>query len=204
MTGRSTRVVALLARRPGQLVLEALLEQPDLELATVFTHGRLPRGERAGERPELGSYRHLCESADIPLLVVDDLAARDISGVLPPGPLDLLVALSWRYLVPQHVLDRFERGCVNVHRGALPTYAGALPVQRAIEAGETVVSLTAHEMIAEIDAGRRIAEARLQIAPLGSGRTAAAYAEEVKSALHPLYAPLVQLAIRTRLLDATD
>ncbi|PWR25128.1 formyltransferase family protein [Zavarzinia aquatilis] len=193
------KVVALLARRPGLLVLEnALLADPEIEITALFTHGRLPRAEGGATRGDLAEFARSCTRGGVALNAVDGAEARDISPLLPAGPLDLLVALSWRYQVPASVLGRFSLGCINLHRGALPRYAGALPVQRAIEAGEDSVAITAHEMVPEIDAGAEIARVCLPIAPLPTGQTAADYAEAVKARLEPLYAPLCRLAIAAR------
>lgn len=196
---KKLRVVALLARRPGLLVLEnALLADDAIEIAAVFTHGRLPKAEGGSERSDLADFTRLCAPAGVPLTAVDGAEARDIGPLLPAGPLDLLVALSWRYQVPARVLDRFGRGCINLHRGALPRHVGALPVQRAIEAGDDAVAITAHEMVPEIDAGAEIARVWLPIGPLPAGLDAAAGAEVVKTRLEPLYAPLCRLAIAAR------
>jgi methionyl-tRNA formyltransferase len=189
------RTVALLARRPGLRVLrDTLARLPAIELTAVFTHGRLPAVEGGGARDEVPEFQALCDKLRVPLVAVDGPHARDVSSLLPSGPLDLLLSLSWRYLVPQHVLSRFHR-TVNIHRGALPKYAGVIPVQRAIEAGETQVAITAHEMTSEIDAGRKIAEVWRNVVPCPSGRSAADHAEIVKLELEPLYAPLAWLAI---------
>jgi len=199
----SLRTVALLARPPGLLVLrDALLDQPDLDLVCVFTQGRLPKAEGGGVPPDLDRFRELCQLARIPLQIVDGPQAKDIGPLLPTEALDLMVSLSWRYLVPPHVLHRFRLGCVNLHRGALPTYAGAIPVQRALSAGERRIAITAHEMIEEVDAGEKIAEVWVDVAPLGQSDDVEARAERVKAALEPLYAPLARLALRAKLFDA--
>jgi len=80
-----------------------------------------------------------------------------------------------------------------------PEFAGALPVQRAIEAGVKAVAITAHEMVTEIDAGREIARVWHPLAPLPPGREAVEYAEVVKTDLEPLYAPLCCLALQAKL-----
>ncbi|MGH7126586.1 MAG: formyltransferase family protein, partial [Stellaceae bacterium] len=98
-------------------------------------------------------------------------------------------------LVLAEVLDRFAIGAVNLHRGALPAYAGAEPVRRAIEAGETRVAITAHHMSPEIDQGAEIARVWLDIPPKSPSASTSEYAEHVKSALVPLYAPLARLAV---------
>lgn len=189
------RTVALLARRPGLRVLrDALAGVPEIDLAAVFTHDRLPMAEGGGVRDELPEFQALCDGMGVPLIPVHGARARDISPLLPDGRLDLMVSLSWRFLVPPNVLSRF-RHTLNLHRGALPAYAGALPVQRAIEANETRVAITAHEMAAEIDAGRKIAEVWMDIAARPPGTSAAEHAETVKVGLEPLYAPLARLSI---------
>ncbi len=190
------RVVALLARRPGLLVLhDALLADPGLEVAAVFTHGMLPRAAGGGARDEVAEFAALCRRRAVPLHVLDFPQARDIGPRLPGGPLDLLVSLSWRALVPQAVLDRFARGTVNLHRGALPAYGGAEPVRRAIEAGERRAAITAHAMTAEIDAGAILAETWYDLPPCPPADATAAHAERVKTMIEPLYAPLCRLVL---------
>ncbi len=189
------RTVALVARKPGLAVLrEALLTDPALELVAVATHGRLPKAEGGGPRREVEAYRSALQGSGVPLLVVDPPQSRDLGRLLPERA-DLLVSVSWRSLVLADVLDRFALGAVNLHRGALPAYAGAEPVRRAIEAGEARVAITAHHMTPEIDQGAEIARVWLEIPPKRPSASAAQYAEHVKSALVPLYAPLARLAI---------
>jgi len=196
VSGRPLRVVGLLAREAGLRVLsDALLGTPGLELAAVLTHGALPRAEGGGRRTDLDDFERLCGAAQVPLHAIDGREARDITPRLPTGPLDLMVSVSWRYLVGQDVLDAFALGCVNLHRGDLPAYAGAEPVRRAIEAGERRVAITAHRMSAEIDAGPILAQVWMDAPALPDSVGSAAHAETIKAALLPLYAPLATLGI---------
>jgi methionyl-tRNA formyltransferase len=189
------RTVALLAREPGLAVLRgALLDDPHLDLIAVATHGRLPRAEGGGPRREAEEYRRLLDPRGVPLLVADPPQSRDLGRLLPERA-DLLISVSWRSLVLTDVLDRFDVGAINLHRGALPAYGGAEPVRRAIEAGETRMAITAHHMTPEIDQGAEIARVWLDIPPMRAAVLAADYAEDVKAAMVPLYAPLARLAI---------
>ena len=189
------RTVALLAREPGLAVLRgALLNDPALDLVAVATHGRLPKAEGGGPRREVEDYRRCLEPRGVPLLVVDPPQSRDLGRLLPDGA-DLMISVSWRSLVAADVLDRFALGAINLHRGALPAYAGAEPVRRAIEAGETRIAITAHHMSPEIDQGPEIARIWLDIPPMSAGVSSVALAETVKAALVPLYGPLAHLAI---------
>lgn len=193
----------MLGRLPGLRVLrDSLLRHPEIELAAVFTHARLPRSEGGGLRPEWSDFQALANLHGFPLIALDGAEARDLARALPQEPLDLMVSLSWRYLVPSPVLGRLRRASINLHRGVLPAFAGAEPVRRAIEAGETRVAITAHHMAEEIDAGRVIATVWLDIAPRPPDLSASNYAEQVKLRLTPLYAPLLDLAITAVLEDA--
>lgn len=187
--------VALLARPPGLLVLrDALLDNPKVHLTQVFTHGRLPSAEGGGIRSELEDYRQLCEGAGVPLSVLDLPEARSLQDHLPEGRIDLLVSLSWRCLLSPLVLSRIGTASINLHRGALPAYAGAEPVRRALEAGETRVAITAHGMVEEVDAGPVLGVVWLDVERSASD-TMELLTERTKARLEPLYAPLARLAI---------
>ena len=190
------RTVALLAREPGLLVLkDALLNNPLVRLLEVFTHGSLPKREGGAQRPELKSYESECKAAGIPLRVLDLPEARNLERYLPGESFDLMLALSWRYILSKNVLDRPTAGAINLHRGELPKFKGAEPVRRAIEAGATSVSITAHRMTEELDSGPIVATVSIEMPPLPANITAEDYAEKIKVALYPLYAPLARLSI---------
>lgn len=190
------RTVALLAREPGlQVLTNALIGNGLIDLVHVFTHGTRPKAEGGGERPELSRYRDAAGTHGLPLTVLDMPEARDLGAHMPAGDVDLLVSVSWRALVGEDVLGRLGAGAINLHRGALPAYAGAEPVRRALEAGEARVAITAHHMTAEIDAGAEIARVWLDVGGIAAEWPAAERAERVKEMLVPLYAPLARTAI---------
>ncbi len=166
-----------------------------VDLAAVYTHGLRPKAEGGGERPELADYRKACTQAHVSLHVLDLPESRNLENHLPAEPFDILFSLSWRCLLSRAVLDRPRIAAINLHRGALPTYAGAEPVRRAIEAGEGRIAITAHRMVETVDAGEILDAAWLDIGPLPAGLTAADYAENIKGRLIPLYAPLARKVI---------
>ncbi len=181
------RTVALLGRDTGLAVLQgALFDNEKIDLTGVFTHGKLPKAEGGGTRPELAVYQELCEQRGVPLGVLDPPEARRIEDYLPEN-IDLLVVLSWRFILTPAALRMPSMGGINLHRGELPKYAGAEPVRRAIEAADTHVAITAHKMIAEVDMGGEIARVWLDCAsqPVAT----------IKQRLTGLYAPLARLAI---------
>ncbi len=192
---KKLRTVALLGREPGLRVLhDVLVDNPLVDLAAVYTHPSLPRKEGGGLRPELARYEAACAAAQVPLHRLDVSESRRLEDLLPAHRADLLLVLSWRSILTAPMLAQ-ARTAINLHRGALPTYAGAEPVRRAIEAGESRVAITAHHMVEEVDAGRVAATVWLDIGPCPATLSAAEYAEQVKDRLLPLYAPLANLAI---------
>lgn len=192
---KKLRTVGLLAREPGLRVLEeALLPSPMVDLLAVYTHARCPKLEGGGPRPERAAYQTLCTRANVPLIALDYADSHLLEDLVRAHQADLLLALSWRTILSAGLLASVKTA-VNLHRGALPDFAGAFPVQRAIEAGMSRVAITAHHMVEQVDTGPTIAMVWMDIAPPPPTDNAAAYAERVKERLLPLYAPLALLAL---------
>ncbi|MBF0620831.1 MAG: hypothetical protein HQL54_02775 [Magnetococcales bacterium] len=190
------RTIALLGREPGFLVLkDTLIDNPNIDLKGVFSHARLPKSEGNGPRGDFSQFQTLCDSKDIPLFPLDFPEAKTLENHLPRAEFDLLVVLSWRFLVSNEALNRFRLGGLNLHRGALPQYKGAEPVKRALENGDKQVAITAHRMTEIIDDGLPLAMVWLDVAPTPNNTTTTQYAERIKKQLYPLYAPLARTAI---------
>jgi methionyl-tRNA formyltransferase len=198
LTTKPYRTIALLGREPGIFVLkDALLNNPLINMIAVYTHGSLPKKEGGLQRPELANYVNICESADIPLHVLDIPEARQLASHLPTEAFDLLIVLSWRCILEKSILDRPKTAAINLHRGALPKYKGAEPVLRAINAGDRSISITAHHMTEELDEGPVIATVEMDILPCPANVNSEEYAEQIKRNLYPHYAPLVRLSIES-------
>ena len=191
------RTVALLGRPAGLRVLEqCLLFHPCIDLACVFTHALRPQAEGGGRRSEFGRYAAVCSAAGVRLNALDYPQARQLEEHLPSENLDLLVTLSWRFLVSDKALSRFRLGGINLHRGDLPQYAGAEPVRRAFENGESRLAITAHRMTSVIDAGPALAKVWVDV---DSSQTSLPISEKIdtaKARLEGLYPALMDLAIR--------
>ncbi len=192
------RTVALLAREAGLSALRAgLLRNPAIDLACVAVHRRLPSSEDAarGERPEFAAFASTCRAAGVPLVEADTRPlAKDLDFLDGEPPIDLLVSVSWRYILSPRALGRPAWGALNLHRGQLPEYAGAEPVRRMIEDRRPDAVITAHLMVEEVDAGPILGTVHL---PMGwDGVTPPAeHAEVVKRRLLPLYPRLLDLGV---------
>ena len=201
-----TRCIAFLARRPGLAVLrDSLLMNENIEPVAVFTHATAPKTESGGARPEFSEFQAICTEAGVHLYALEFPEARSPENYLGNISFDLIVSLSWRAKVPYQVLSKARMGGINLHRGALPIYAGAEPIRRALEANERAVAITAHDMTDEIDKGAEVARVWHRLSPTIRERARttdpASIAEDVKEQLLPLYPLLLDAAVRARLAE---
>ena len=67
--------------------------------------------------------------------------------------LDLVVTIGYGLLLPIEVLEKPKYGFINLHFSLLPRWRGAAPVQRAIEAGDSVTGVTVFALDAGMDTG---------------------------------------------------
>ena len=197
VTDAPLRVAGYLARTHGLAGLRALLDAPGYELACVLTHRRLPRSEDPArpDRPEFVAYRDLAAAHGFPLHAVDGKRDRArIADWLSACNVDLIGCISWRYLITPAELSVPRRGGVNLHRGELPFFAGAAPIEQALRAKRPHVVVTAHTLTDEIDAGPVLATATH---PVGD-RATESLEESVarlKQEITPLFGRLLILAL---------
>ncbi len=107
-------------------------------------------------------YAPVGQSAEIELRAASlQIPIRDIGLLRKPEELKRLrtLALSWilsinsTIIFPPALLAMPSSGCLNLHPGRLPEYAGLHTHQWAIKNGEVTFGATIHWMTAEVDAG---------------------------------------------------
>ncbi len=186
-------VAALLCRSHGLSAFKALAESKQFDLLFVATHRKKATFEDPSreERDDFKQFVSYAKRFKVPLLLVDrknDL--EDISSELEKRPVDFLVSVSWRMLIPEQHLTKARLGTLNLHRGALPQYAGNFPLHRAIENGETKICISAHILESAIDSGEIICE---QWHPINynSSNSLDENVERLKTEITPHYGPLL-------------
>ena len=85
-------------------------------------------------------------------------AREDATGVGTPSftnfpESDFIIEVSWRYMIPQKVVEKSHIAAFGIHRGKLPEYAGAEPIKQALHNHENEIILSAHNLNAGIDEG---------------------------------------------------
>jgi methionyl-tRNA formyltransferase len=75
------------------------------------------------------------------------------------------VVAQYGLIIPQHILDAFPKGMINVHGSLLPAYRGASPIQAALMAGEKTTGVTIMIMDAQVDHGPILAQTSVAVDP---------------------------------------
>ena len=78
---------------------------------------------------------------------------------------DVAIVVAYGLILPQAVLDLPRFGCINGHASLLPRWRGAAPLQRALEAGDTMTGVTAMQMEKGLDTGPMLETLKFDIKP---------------------------------------
>jgi methionyl-tRNA formyltransferase len=152
---RRRRILLLCATRRGVAFLRRLAACcPDAELTVVSFP---PEPWEPDYLPEL----RLAASEAGARLVLNRRVERE--NLYPNEDPDLLLAVSWRYLVPREVWGRARLGAYVFHDSLLPKYRGFSPTPWAIIHGESATGVSLIEMAEEADRGRLVAQERVEI-----------------------------------------
>lgn len=148
------RIALLCATARGLRVLEelaALARGSGAELTVVSFR------EESWEPPFLDAIRAAAERH----------GARFVEGRALAGdePIDLLLAVSWRYLVAPATIERARLGAYLFHDSLLPAYRGFAPTVWAMINGESSTGVTLLRMAEGVDEGDIVDQRRVAIGP---------------------------------------
>ena len=152
------------AATPGVAIptLDALLAS-EHELICVITRPDAPAGRgRALQSTPVANW------AEVNSVKLFKPETSQSLGELVAG-LDLVVTIGYGLLLPTYVLEKPTHGFINLHFSLLPRWRGAAPVQRAIEAGDSITGVTVFQLDAGMDTGPIYLSAQI---PLSSTTTA--------------------------------
>ncbi len=110
-----------------------------------------------------------------------------LDAALSPHEPDLICLAGFMRILTPAFAERWAGRVLNIHPSLLPKYPGLNTHARAIEAGDAEAGCSVHEVIADLDAGPILGQARVPILP---GDTPDSLAARVLVAEHELY-PLV-------------
>ena len=153
------RIVLVGMSTPIIKVLERLEDYAEgLELVVLFSDAA-PGGQVARSAQRLG----------LELRSIDQLRRDDGVATLRTDAPDWLLNVNSTFIFGSELLAVPMRGCLNMHPGKLPEYAGLHTHQWAIRNGDSRFAATLHWMESEVDAGPIAYERKFDIAPDDTG-----------------------------------
>jgi methionyl-tRNA formyltransferase len=129
-------------------VLERLAHS-DHRPGLVVTRPERPRGRgrRLGSPPVAREARRL----GLELAQPDSVNSSEGQGVIAAARPEVVVICAFGALIKEPLLSEHEM--LNVHPSLLPRWRGAAPMERAIDAGDTLTGVSIMRPTAELDAG---------------------------------------------------
>lgn len=143
--------------------LRALIGE-GFDVVGVVTQPDRPVGRSRSQR-HASPVKRIAVDEGLPVLQPE--RARDAEFLselarFDPRP-DISVVVAYGHLLPKDAIDVPHRGTVNIHASLLPALRGAAPIHAAIREGLTETGVTIMRMVAALDAGPVILQARTPI-----------------------------------------
>lgn len=117
------------------------------QLVSVITQPDRPAGR--GRSLKESVISEWARRHDVPCLKPESVA--ETASLLEGS--DVLLTIGYGVLLPENLLSIPKHGCLNLHFSLLPRWRGAAPVQRAIEAGDSVSGVTVFQLDPGMDTG---------------------------------------------------
>jgi len=105
----------------------------------------------------------LARKHNIPVHYVE--RGRDLLPIIEQYQPDLGVLAAFGKIVPQDAIDAIPCGIINVHPSLLPKYRGTTPIETPLLNGDTETGVSVMRLVAAMDAGPILAQAKVQITP---------------------------------------
>jgi methionyl-tRNA formyltransferase len=121
----------------------------------VYTQPDRPAGR--GRRLIASPVKQLAERFDIPVRQPEKMGDAEAQQLRAEG-IELMVVVAYGQILPRGVLNAPTLGCWNLHASLLPRWRGAAPIQRAIDAGDTVTGVCLMQMAVGLDTGPVLAK----------------------------------------------
>jgi len=143
------RVVYMGTPKYAKVILQALLDDKDIDIPLVLTQPDRP----VGRKRELKSseVKLLALEYQLKLLQPDRLSKEGVYEAIVDAKPDYIVVAAFGQLLPRKILDIAP--CINLHASLLPAYRGASPVQQSLLNGDQYTGVTAMLMEEGLDSG---------------------------------------------------
>ena len=167
-------IVLLCAARRGYQVAQRLFDIGASHRFTLFSFRETP-----WEPPFLDDLRQLTLARGHQFHEARNVAQEKWRNFWRENAPDLILMVSWRYLVPAEIYQRARLGAYVFHDSLLPRYRGFAPTVWAMINGESETGVTLFQVTDEMDAGDIVDQRAL---PIGADETIAVVMERVTGA----------------------
>jgi methionyl-tRNA formyltransferase len=130
--------------------LAALIEAGH-QIVCVYSQPPKPAGRGKALRPT--SVHAFAQERGIEVRTPSSLKSDAEKAAFAALNADASVVVAYGLILPQAILDAPKLGCFNLHGSLLPRWRGAAPMQRAIEAGDSVTGVQVMAMEVGLDTG---------------------------------------------------
>ena len=147
--------------------LEFLHEQPQtsekIVIGGVVTQEDRPAGRKL--KLQASPVKQYAQNQNLPHISCPPLKEKKeiLLQQLKVWKGDLALVIAFGQILPSEILNLFPYGAINVHTSLLPRWRGAAPIQRAIEAGDTLTGVTLQKMSPKLDAGDILAQEHIPL-----------------------------------------
>lgn len=142
--------------------LEVLLESSLAGLVAVYCQPDRPSGRGRTIRP--GPVKSKATQAAVPVYQPEKINTPEAIAQLQSLKPDLVLVVAYGALLKKQHLEIPRLGCFNLHASLLPRWRGAAPIQRSIEAGDTMSGVSLMRIVEELDAGPVLAQSEINLA----------------------------------------
>jgi methionyl-tRNA formyltransferase len=159
------RIALLCATNRGLRFLKKLNElRPHADLI-VFSFREEPH-----EPPYMDAIKAATTAAAGTFIESYKVGSLEWRGLWEANPVDLLFAVSWRYMIPREIYELPRFGAYIFHDSLLPAYRGFAPTVWALINGEPQTGVTLFHAAEDVDSGDIVAQ---QPVPIGADDTIA-------------------------------
>lgn len=142
--------------------LQTLLNDDHYKIVGVVTQPDRPSGRKMQLTPS--PVKELALKNNLEVITPENLRKEpEAFEIIKSWQAEVAVVVAFGQILSQDFLDSFSYGAVNVHGSLLPKWRGAAPIQRSIEAGDSVTGVCLQRMVKKLDAGPVIGERRVQL-----------------------------------------
>lgn len=139
----------------GLQCLKLLRNLPEVSIVAVCTRGR---SDVWWGRQDILKY---CAAEEISIIKREQIPAYEV---------DFIMSVLYPFVVEPEYIQHVRRGCFNLHEAPLPRWRGCNSYTHALLEGDAQYGTTLHELDAELDAGRIIAQRNFSIKPFETAR----------------------------------